>query len=242
MKKAKIILRKNIVLILLFALVCPALTVEAKQQSKKNDDVKTIVIDPQCQAKYDGKKEPVGPGAFETKLETSAGYVGKETGYPEYELNLQIALKVQEQLADQGYNVLLTRSTNDVNIPNSGRAMIANTAKADVFVVINTKKESGVSVYCQSDDNPYNYGQYQNCRLLSDALLGSVIQATGSTNNGVTETDDQIVINWCAAPTAIVGVGSLVDADDEAKLVTDEYQEEMAKGIANGIESYFAQK
>jgi N-acetylmuramoyl-L-alanine amidase len=120
--------------------------------------------------------------------------------------------------------------------------MIANTANADAFIVIQTGENEGISVLCQSEDNPYNYGNYKDARLLSDAILGSVIQEAQCENAGVTENDDKPIINWCASPTAIVEVGDLTDADEEAKLVDNEYQLELAQGIANGVDSYFTQK
>ena len=54
--------------------------------------------------------------------------------------------------------------------------------------------------------------------------------------------DDKAAINWCEVPTAIVEVGAITNKNDEEKLVTDDYQSEMALGIANGIDSYFTQK
>ncbi len=227
---------------LLLVLVCPSLTVDAKQISNKESAVKTVVIDPGCQETANDKKEPVGPGSFSTTAESDANTFGSETSYPEYEMNLQIAKKVEGILTDQGYNVLLTRDSNDVNMSNSSRAMIANTADADIFVVIKGSENAGMSVVCQTPDNPYNYGNYSDGRLLSDAIMGSVKQATACNADDVVESDDKAAINWCAAPTAIVEVGSLEEPDEEAKLITDEYQQEVAQGIANGIDSYFTQK
>ena len=156
-------------------------------------------------------------------------------------------MKLQSLLEDDGYTVILTRTANDVNISNSGRAMIANMSEADIFVQVTaiglySKADSGIEVICQSADNPYNYGNYASSRLLSDAILGSTIQATGRTKSSVVEEDNMSIINWCAVPTAVVEVGSLLDPDDEEQLVTDEYQGKIANGIAAGIESYFAQK
>lgn len=233
-------IRKSVVVMLLIAMVCPSITVEAKQLTKQ--DAKVVVIDPGCQRKANTKKEPIGPGAFKTTEQSPAGEIGYDTGYPEYELNLQISLKLQNILKEQGYKVVLTRTENDVDISNSGRAMIANTSEADIFVVINTGESDVPSVVCQSEDNPYTYGNYTDSRLLSDAILGSVAQTTESKMDDVKENDEKTVINWSQVPTAIVEVGSLSNEQDEKNLVTDIYQQKMAQGIANGIDSYFTQK
>lgn len=232
--------KRILVAILLLILICPAVPVEAKANSKSS--VKTVVIDPSCQKTANTKKEAIGPGDFNTTEQSPSGEVGTSSEYTEYEMNLQIALKLQTILKDQGYNVLLTRTDNDVDISNSGRAMIANTADADIFVVINASEDAGIEITCQSKDNPYNYGNYENARLLSDALLGSVLQSTQSNNGDVVESDEKAAINWCAVPTSIVSVGALTDLSDEEKLVTNQYQQLIAQGIANGIDSYFTQK
>ncbi|MCR4831768.1 MAG: N-acetylmuramoyl-L-alanine amidase [Pseudobutyrivibrio sp.] len=209
--------QKNMVLLLLALMLVPTIKVEASD--------KVIVIDPSGQETANKKKEPIGPGAFKSTAQSAEG---------EYDLNLQIALKAKDILDEQGYTVLLTRTSNDVDISNSGRAMIANTSNADVFVVINGKDKSDVSVVCQTEDNPYSYGNYSDGRLLSDTILGSVVQSTGVDDAGVVESDSETAINWSSVPTAIVEVGTESD--------NDEYQQEVAKGIAYGIESYFAQK
>lgn len=227
---------------LLAVLALPAMKVEAKQITNTTDPSKVVVIDPSGQKTSSQKKEPIGPGAFKTVAETSSSEVGQTTGCADYDINLQIALKLQNILTDQGYTVVMTRESNDVEISNSGRAMIANTAGADVFVVISGKEQPGVSVVCSSDSNPYNCGNYSDGRLLSDSILGSVAQNTGTTTGNVQEVDNKAAINWCEAPTAIVEVGSVKNSEDEEKLTTDTYQQDMAQGIANGIDSYFTQK
>lgn len=219
------ILRKSIVVMLLLTMISPNIIAQAK--CSKNDNAsKVIVIDPSGQEVTNNKKEPIGPGAFKTVPEV------QDVG--DYRTNLKIAEKLGVILAEQGYTVILTRETNDVDISNSGRAMIANTSDADIMVVISGKEKNGLNVVCQSEDNPYNYGNYKNGRLLSDAILGSVTQSTKIEKSEVVESDDEAVINWCGVPTAKIEIAD-EDADDDNDTV-------LAKGIADGIESYFLQK
>ena len=219
-------LRKSIVVILLFTIIAPSLTAEAKQSVKNDNASKVIVIDPCGQETKNNKKEPVGPGAFKSTPEISDEF--------DCETNLQIAKKLGVILAEQGYTVILTRDTNDVDISNSGRAMIANTSNADILVAISGKEKAGLNIVCQTSDNPYNYGNYENSRLLSDAILGSVNQNTKIEKSKVVESDEESIINWCAVPTAKVQIGS-----DNGNADTNQ---DLVKGIANGIDSYFSQK
>ena len=107
-----------------------------KEVKKDTEKKKTIVIDPGHQAKGDSSKEPIGPGASETKAKVTTGATGIYTKQKESELALKVALLLEKELKQEGYNVIMTRKTNDINISNSQRAEIANNAKADAFIRI----------------------------------------------------------------------------------------------------------
>jgi len=249
MRKAfKGILRGYLIMaLLIIGWLGSANVVEAKQSTKASDEPRVIVIDPGYQQEAANGKEPVGPGAFKSTSGVISGNIGEVTQYAEYEMNLDIARKLEKILVDEGYTVILTRCSSDVNISNSERAMMANTAEADIMVGITANSDGsltddGVEIVCQSEENPYNYGNYGRARLLSDAVLGSLVQSTGNSKGSVIEDDNRTIINWSVVPTTIVEVGSLANESDEELLVTDEYQEKIADGIAAGIESYFSQK
>lgn len=119
---------------------------ENKGVQGNNNSKKTIVIDPGHQTKGDSSKEPIGPGATETKAKVTTGATGISTKQKESELALKVALLLEKALKEEGYNVIMTRTTNNVNISNKERAMIANNAEADAFLRIHADSYSDSKV------------------------------------------------------------------------------------------------
>lgn len=205
-----------------------------------------IVIDAGHQAKGNSEKEPIGPGATETKAKVTGGATGTTTGQKEYELNLAVAFLLRDELVARGYEVIMVRESHDVNISNSERAAVANNAGADAFIRVHANgsenaSASGTETLCQTAQNPYNAALYPASRKLSEKVLAGVVAQTGFKNRGVKETDTMSGINWCTVPTTIVEMGFLSNPDEDSLMYTEEYRRKIAVGIADGIERFFVE-
>ncbi|MBP3708165.1 MAG: N-acetylmuramoyl-L-alanine amidase [Clostridia bacterium] len=211
-----------------------------------NSDGEVIVIDPGHQTKANSEKEPIGPGASETKAKVSGGATGVATGKTEYQLNLEVSLKLKAALEQKGYTVIMTRTTNDVNLSNSERAQIANNANAAAFIrvhanSVDTSSVKGVLTMCQTANNPYNGNLAAKSYSLSKAVLDNFASETGAVNKGVTRTDTMSGINWCTVPTTIVEMGFMSNPEEDRLMATEDYQNKMVNGIVKGIEQFLNQ-
>lgn len=203
-----------------------------------------IVLDPGHSAVVAGGTEPLGPGSQEQKSADTSGTSGVSTGLAEYELNLQVSQKLKAELENRGYTVILTRETNDVPVSCVQRAETANSAGADAFVRIhaNGSEDSsvqGAMTICITPNNPFYPNLYQQSRALSDSIINELCAAAGCENDGVWETDSMSGNNWSQVPAVIVEMGYMTNTAEDELMATDEYQNKLTQGIANGIDVYF---
>lgn len=211
------------------------------EEARKMRESMTIAIDAALQKNDNREKEAIGPGATETKNKMGTSSTGISTGIVESELNLQIALKLEKELKKRGYTVLMTRKSNDVNISNAMRAEMANENKVSALIRIdaNVSEDStvnGAMAICQTKNNPYNAESYAQSRKLSECILEEMVISTDCKKQNIWETDTMAFINWSQVPVTIVEVGYLSNPDEDELLVTEDYQEKIAIGIANGID------
>ena len=197
------------------------------------------------QEKGNSEKEPVGPGASETKAKVSSGTASRFNGYPEYKVNMEVALKLRTELLKRGYTVIMTRTGHAVNIRNIERATIANNVNADAFIRIHCNGSEnasvhGIGIYYQTPQNPYNAALHDEAKALNGCMLRHMLALTGARDDGLVESDAYSGINWCKVPAGLVEMGYMTNQEEDAKLQDGAYQNLLAQGMADGIDEFLS--
>lgn len=204
-----------------------------------------VVIDAGHQNKENIRKEPAGPESSRMSQKMEAGAVGSFLGIRECDVTLAIAEKTKQVLTERGYQVIMTRESNDVNMSWTERARLAEKSGADALIHIHAHSQestsvTGVLASCQSSGNPYNGDLASESYALSSCIAGSVSQAAGAKNRGVKQTDTSSEINWSQVPVTALETGFLSNQQEELLLSQEEYQSRIAVGIADGLDQFFA--
>lgn len=206
---------------------------------------KIVVIDPGHQAQGDNGQEPIGPGASSTKARVSSGTTGVATGWAEYELNLEVSLRLRDELVERGYTVYMTRESHDVNMSNKERAEFAASKEADILVRIhaNGSDDSSVSgALCMAPSSSNSFlppNLIADSQRLSKSIIDEYIAATGFNDQGVYMTDEMSGINWSTMPVTIVEMGYMTNSQEDENMADQAVQAQIVQGIAQGIDLYF---
>ena len=205
-----------------------------------------ICIDPGHQTKGDMSQEPVAPGSSETKFKVSWGTQGVSTNIPEYELNLQASKILKKYLEDMGFEVIMTRETNDVNITNAERATFANNNNADLVIRIHAdgsddSSVSGASLHIPASNGQYTKGIYEESNKCAKIIFSDMKEA-GFKVRDIYERSDLTGFNWSKVPAVLVEMGFMSNPEEDQKMAQRSYQEKMMKSIAEATKTYFEQK
>lgn len=215
-----------------------------KESPKANGQARLIVIDPGHQAHGDSNQETLAPSSSQTKDKVSSGTQGVSSGLPEYQWNLDFSLLLKEVLEEGGYQVLLTRKSNDVNLSNQDRARFANDSGAQAYLRIHANGSDsadtqGIEAYYVSRDNP-DAGQWsQASQALSEHILDNLINKTGAQSRGAMARDDLTGSNFAKLPTSLLELGYMSNPEEDQRLMDPAYQRDLAQGILAGLNQYF---
>ena len=177
-----------------------------------------------------------------------AGVNGVVTGVKESELNLKVVKKLQSYFISAGMNVVLTRNSDaglygvaTKNLKKKDmqkRKEIIENADPTVVISVHMNKYSlqsrrGAQVFYKSKDNI--------SKILANEIQKSLNEMDGAVRSCDALTGDYYILNCTSYPSVICECGFLSNPDDEALLITDEYQDKIAYTIFKGVISYLAE-
>jgi len=190
------------------------------------------------------KPKPEPPVAPAVLVAVDAGHGGLDSGarnelldLNEKDVTLAIAMELQRILRSRGFEVIMTRETDDF-VELSQRAEIANQAQAEVFV----------SIHCNSAEydrvrgiEVYHHPHSTNGKILSRRVHGALMSYFPDHQDRGVKSADFLVLRETRMPASLVETEFLSNPDEARFLADPDNQRRLAEAVANGVEAYLAQ-
>ena len=174
---------------------------------------------------------------------SDSGKVGIN-GVLEKDINLSISKKTKKYLEKKGIRVIMTRDKDESLAEGEKGNRKVQDMKARVKRINDTKPDLAVSIHQNSYHEESIYGAQvfyyehsesgeKDARILQEALLAVDPDNTRQVKANTT----YYLLKRTEVPILIVECGFLSNQEEAEKLASEDYQKEIAKAIANGIES-----
>lgn len=184
------------------------------------------------------------------------------TTYIERDLNMEVAVKLQKELENKGFNVVMTRNPGDRDYTEMRKSLqnrvdLANNLKADFFISIHHNtvgivphSATGVEIYYSSAE-PINIASYEaidkmktinykieTSQKIGTEMVNSIAKDMNRVNRGLKD-DDFYVVKNTTMPSLLVECGFMSN-ENEAKLLANTNKQQqmaeiMARVIANNL-------
>jgi N-acetylmuramoyl-L-alanine amidase len=202
---------------------------------------RVVCIDPGHQAHANTTQEPIGPGATETKYCVSGGTRGEVAG-PESGVNLDVALRLHDILTSHGVLVVMTRTTQDVDLCNSERADIANRANADLFIRLHCNAGSSHSCFTLHPEKIEGWTDdiYDASLRAANIVQTAFAKHTGIPDAGLRPRSDISGFNYSDVPVILPEMLHMQNADDDQRAADPAFRQVMAEGLALGVLEYLS--
>jgi len=192
---------------------------EPPAEEKKLGKIRTIILD-------------AGHGGSDPGSQPASGQAEKE-------IALAVANKVAELLkADTRFTVVLTRS-EDKAVPLSERAAQAKQQEAAYLLSIHTGASmaataAGADVFYSAEFSRSRVSGSQG-KEAAETMAAALSAETGVPARGVRRAPIQL-LQLSGVPGCLVEIGHLTNAEEAARLSSLEYQDKVARGLANGLQ------
>lgn len=174
---------------------------------------------------------------------SDSGKVGIN-GVLEKDINLSISKETKKHLEKKGVRVVMTRDKDESLAEGENGNRKVQDMKARVKRINDTKPNLAVSIHQNSYHEESIHGAQvfyyehsesgeKDARILQEALLAVDPDNTRQVKANTT----YYLLKRTEVPILIIECGFLSNQEEAEKLASEDYQKEIAKAIANGIES-----
>ncbi|MBE7095881.1 N-acetylmuramoyl-L-alanine amidase [Bacillus cereus] len=220
---------------------------EQKVESNEKQGKFLVVIDPGHQQKANLNLEPIGPGATTQKYKVTDGTTGVVTKKREAVLVLEMASVLKEKLEAKGIQVLMTRTSQDVDISNKERATFANDHKANLFLRLHADgsanpNQSGFAVLTPAEGSPYTEEIYAESLQISQTIVNKMRENHQVKVNGIKFRDDLSGFNWAKVPGVLLELGFMSNPQEDKKLSDPQYVNSLLQSVTDSVDEYWKSK
>jgi N-acetylmuramoyl-L-alanine amidase len=170
-----------------------------------------------------------------------AGHGGSDPGaqrgdIQEKEITLQIAARVKKLLETGGVKVVMTRG-EDTAVTLEDRVVLTNNVQPDAFlsVHINSLETNstihGIETYYQTDQS----------RPLAQLIHAQLVGKLEAPDRNIRKARFY-VINHTPVPAVLAEVGFISNKEERTKLISTDYQNQVANALAQGVILYLSQR
>lgn len=203
---------------------------------------------------------PAAPGPFAVVV-LDPGHGGQDSGAMcggllEKDLTLDVARRIDRLLDSEGIATLMTR-LGDTYVSLADRAAFANRIRNCIFVSIHFNEDnkpvaSGVETYYASHQiatsssvaswlpflwRPLSESPNPESQRLAGFIQEALVARTRAIDRG-TQPGQFFVIANVTSPAALIEGGFLTNKEDISKLASEDYRDQIAAAVADGILHY----
>lgn len=154
----------------------------------------------------------------------------------EKDINLAIAEKLRKNLEDMGVQIVMTRE--DDMVPDGKkedlkkRVDLINEVKPELVVCIHQNSFTNQTV---AGPQVFYHGESDVSKEISQMLQEELWQIDTEHKREIKGNESYYMLSETSVPTVIVECGFLSNPQDAEKLITEEYQQQVASAICTGI-------
>lgn len=255
--------------LLVLLLICTAVVVavaKGEQEEKETIEPAAVVVTPEATPLYYPTdtpypfEVPAGKEVQEVLIVIDAGHGGRDPGTVspyekdifEKDITLDIAKRTVGYLQGSGIKVIMTREGEDhlndvIKEDLIARAEVANKNNATLFVSIHVNaydlkvkggaQVHGMEVYYMDKATPYEDFKTEQ---LAQTVGQFIHDRSGEKFNGI-KINDYSVLRNTKMPAILIETGYITNKEDHKNLLSDDFREKTASGIAEGIKQVLDQ-